>query len=638
LEIIRPRTVPSIVDWAPEHLIIPSKESPKLAGFFDWQYSPHLREPCNWFNDPFVRRITIMAGLQRGKTLFMMLCLCWVIANTPGPTMLVMTDENTLRRRMKRIRPLFAANDYLLAKLGGKSENLFLGEPTDLGDMMLVLAWAGSAAMMSDYPIQYEFLDELVLWNQMMHDLDLDPLGLLRGRQNTFAEDSKTVTVSSSGNVGDLLDTEYEDGDKCEYWIPCPRCGVWQIPIWHDKEQEGCHMMLDKDKAGDWLRLRDYEEGRHARYICPSCMHPWTDYGRAEVMQEGRWLPAGITMDRHGTPSAESQPTAYKSARIRAVMIHPRIGSLGKMAADWVRAMTKKKAGDVSGLKYFLNNHEAQSWKETQAETDESRLRTHMGEYRSEDIRLGKPVPWGVQAITISIDVHDNWFRVVTEGWGHLYEHWLLEATRIETSDTREADAYEPLKALLVKPWPAADRQWLLPSAVTIDTGYRPEPVKNFCRDNRQLVYRGNLLPIRGSPREMRRLYSKIPQDEVLMLYELNTKEYKDRLWRMLFETQQPGQGYMHLPADLSGDVVGELCSEHKLTVAGKPVWVPKKDGRDNHTWDCCGYGLFAADLIGVGLMKPLGLPPAAGTEKATPAPPEPAPQAPTRKIRTRYD
>lgn len=625
------------MDWAPGHLIIPAKESPKLAGYFDWQYSPHLRELCHWFNDPYVRRITVMAGLQRGKTLFMMLCLCWVIANDPGPTMLVMTDENTLRRRMKRLRPLFAANEFLLRKLGGRPDNLFLGEPTDLGDMICVLAWAGSAAMMSDYPIRYEFLDELVLWNQFLPDLDLDPLSLLRGRQNTFAEDSKTVIVSSSGNVGDLLDTEFEDGDQCEYWIECPKCSCWQIPRWYDKDQPGCYVYIDKDKSGDWLRLRDYENGKHARYICPSCMKPWTDYDRAEALQTGRWLPAGITMDRGGCPSAEIQPTAYKSARIRAVMIHPRIGSLGKMAADWVRGDVQMKAGNKAGLKFFLNNHEAQSWREERAETDEARLRQHYDTYRSDAIWQGKPVPWGVQAVTIQIDVHDNWFRVKIDGWGYGYESWTLAVLRIETSDTRETEAYQPLQPLLLRAWQKQDGEWLPPSAVALDCGYRPEPVKDFCRAWRHLVYRSNLLPVRGSPRVMHRMYTKIPQDIVLHVYELNTLEYKDRLWRFLFDTQVPGPGYMHLPEDITGDVVGELCSEHKLVIKGKPVWCPKKDGRDNHTWDCGGYGLFLADLIGVGTMKSPGQVPPPSVKPAPASPPAEPPEQ-TRKIRTRYD
>ena len=81
LAIIEPRQAPSIVEWAPQHLIIPAKESPNLSGLFDWKSSPHLREPCHWFNDPYVRQITLTAGLQRGKSLYMMLCAAWAMVH-----------------------------------------------------------------------------------------------------------------------------------------------------------------------------------------------------------------------------------------------------------------------------------------------------------------------------------------------------------------------------------------------------------------------------------------------------------------------------------------------------------------------------------------------------------------------------
>lgn len=599
---IEPRAVPSIVDWAPEHLVIPAKESPKLSGLFDWSHSPHLREPCAWFNDPFVRQLTLMAGLQRGKTLFMMLCLCWVIANDPGPAMLVMTDENTLRRRMKRLRPLFAANDWLLKKLGGREDNLFLGEPTDLGDMICVLAWAGSAAMMSDYPIKYEFLDELVLWTQTLVNVSLDPMSLLRGRQNTFTEDSKTVIVSSAGNVGDLLDSQFEEGDKCEYWVECPRCSCPQILYWHVPEQKGCYAVLDKGTDGDWLPVRDYETGRHARYVCPSCMHPWTDWHRAEALQTGRWLPAGVTLGRAGRVEGEIQPSAYKSARVRSLVIHPRIGSINRMAADWVRGQRAQKTGNIQPLKYFLNNHEALSWREEKAVTDESKLRPHIGGYRTDDTT----VPWGVQHVTIAIDVHDDWFRVVVLGWGFLFESWQIVALKIETGDTREHTAYAPLQRLIARPWVLADGTPMPPAAVVIDCGYRPDAVKGFCRANRGLVHGGNLWPVRGSPRPLSKMYEKRPDDKLLIVYDLNALMLKDQLWRHLFDAEKPGGGYMHLPADITPEILGELCSEHKMIVQGKPVWLPKKEGRDNHTWDASYYSLFAAHLVGIGTLGSL--------------------------------
>ena len=627
LDIVEPRDVPSIVDWAPANLMIPAKES-KLAGPFSFDYSPYLRGVCEWFNDPFVREIALMAPLQGGKTFCSLVCLSWLIEFAPGPTMVVMTDENTLRRRMKRLRPFFEVNPFLLRCLGGRADNLFLGEPTDLGAMMMVLAWSNSAATIADYPIRYIFADEIALWAATVGMTEIDALSQLRGRQNTYENESKLLKVSSGRNVGDLMDTEFEEGDRCEYWVPCGKCRFWHVMQWWDSDQPGVYAVLDKDKSGAFLAARDYEMGHHVRYRCPSCAKVWSDYDRAASVQQGIWLPAGVTMAAGGTIEGTIEPAAYKSGHIHGLMVHPALRSIKKMAAEWVKAQRALKAGDIGKLKHFINNQVGQSWKETRADTDESRLRQHIGTYPS------GTAPWGVQAIAISIDVHDNWFRVGIFGWGYLFEGWLLEAQRIETSDTRESEAYDILRSLLVRSWRSADGMYLVPSAVTIDCGYRPEAVKNFCRDNRQLVFNNNLIPVRGSPRRLSRLYTKSQADPTLVVYELNSLEFKNQAWRILFEVQKEGPGYLHLPRDVMGDVVGELCSEHKVIVKGCPTWVPKKESRDNHTWDVVYYNLFAAQLIGVGNMQALPESPPPPREAARPAEHKPN----RRTIRARYD
>jgi len=632
LAIIAPREVPSLAVWPEGELILPGIES-DAAGPFTYDLAPWERGICEALTDPFVREVTVSAPLQMGKTMIGMLWMCHVVRYEPANMIVVMADENTLKRRMKRLRATFKANPFLLEALGGSIDSFHIGEPTELGDMLLYLAWSNSDATMASDPIPYVIADEVALWSPFAGRSGIHGLNHLRGRTLAFPNRGKLLVISSPRNTGDDFDLQYQAGDRCEYWVPCPRCRYWHVMQWWDKDNPDVYVTLDRDERGDWLSLEAYESGRHVRYRCPSCTAVWSDYARAAALADGQWLPAGVTMGPGGAVEGEMPVTPYKSFHVDGLMGHPRLRSLRSMAVAFVRAQLALKGGRAEPLRHFQNNHRGLPWKETRAETDEGMLRRHIDAgYRSGE------VPWGVQAITIAVDVHDNWFRVKVDGWGYLYECWPIEIMRIETSDTRESEAYEPLRPLLVRSWQTADGQWLLPSAVTIDSGYRPSPVKNFCLDNRSVVWRGNLIPVRGSPRQMRRMYTKVPQDAVLMLYELNTVEYKDQLWRMLFEAQHPGPGYMHLPSDVGGDVFGELCSEHKLIVDGRPTWVPKKDGRDNHAWDCSVYSLFAATLIGVGMMKPLAERPAKQAHQApAPAPASAGPKH-TRKIRTHYD
>ena len=566
-----------------------------MAGPFSFEYSPYLREPCAWFCDPYVREITLMACLQGGKTLYSLLCMAWAIEHAPAHMMAVMTDENTMKRRMRRLRPTFAANPFLLRKLGGSIDNLHLGEPTDLPGMQLYLAWSNSAAAMADVPVCYIFADEVALWQGAVGVTQVDALSHLRGRQTTFERMSKLVKVSSPENAGDLMDTEFNDGDRCEYWVTCPHCGYSHTMKWYDSAEPAAYVELDKVK-GEFLRPREYEMGRHARYRCPSCGKVWSDYARAAAVAAGRFLPAGVTMGRGGAVEGEIVPAAYKSARITGLMVHPRLRSLGKMASEWVRSQQAVKAGNVGRLKRFLNAQLGQSWKETRAETDEAKALEHRGYYPS------GTAPVGVQAITVSIDVQVDHLRYGVWGWGYLYECWLIEAGRMETGDTKEIENYELARQLIVRPWPLAGTELVLPPAkAVIDCAYNTDVVLNFCRANAA----ANVSPVLGSPRVMSRTYARVPVDHIVTRYDLNLLTLKDMVHRLLFLTDVEGGGYLHLPGDVTPEIVGELCSEFKTMVKGRPQWVPKSEHRANHTWDLAVYGTFAAMLAGVGTLAP---------------------------------
>lgn len=416
-ELLEPRRRPSIVEWAPQNLRLPAKETDINPGLFQFRYSQFLAGICQWFNDPTVREITVMACTQAGKTVLTILCLAWILCVAPAHTMIVMPDENTVRRRLKaRLRPTFQANRMLMEKLGGRIENLLIGEPTVFDEMNLYLAWAGSAAVMADVPVCHIFADEVGKYSETTGDTEVDPLKLLRERQRTYRTKSKLVKVSSPDVVGDLMDTEFERGDKNEFWVPCHKCRFWHVmnvsPECFD---------IDKGPDGDFLDPDDYLNAgilhkSKARYRCPSCGTVWNDFAREEAVRSGIWLPYGQTMAAGGAIEGEASPTPYKSCRINAFMVHPRIQSIDELAALWVQAQRDKRARDLRALKHFNNSQLGRSWKETAREPDSNKLARLV-----ESWRMGI-APAGVQAVTIGFDVQADHIWYVVMGWGHLFE------------------------------------------------------------------------------------------------------------------------------------------------------------------------------------------------------------------------
>ena len=111
-------------------------------------------------------------------------------------------------------------------------------------------------------------------------------------------------------------------------------------------------------------------------------------------------------------------------------------------------------------------------------------------------------------------------------------------------------------------------------------------------------------------------------------------REMKDRLYRLLYETNTPGPGYMHLPADTTDEVFEQLASEEQRKVRSgshyDTIWV-QKGSRPNHLWDCSVYSAFAAEIAGARfLQNPNATVPAAKQTAEIK-------QAGMQKIRTKY-
>ncbi len=611
LAIIAPREVPSLAVWPEGELILPWIES-DAAGPFTYDLAPWERGICEALTDPFVREVTVSAPLQMGKTMIGMLWMCHVVRYEPANMIVVMADENTLKRRMKRLRATFKANPFLLEALGGSIDSFHIGEPTELGDMLLYLAWSNSDATMASDPIPYVIADEVALWSPFAGRSGIHGLNHLRGRTLAFPNRGKLLVISSPRNTGDDFDLQYQAGDRCEYWVPCPRCRYWHVMQWWDKDNPDVYVTLDRDERGDWLSLEAYESGRHVRYRCPSCTAVWSDYARAAALADGQWLPAGVTMGPGGAVEGEMPVTPYKSFHVDGLMGHPRLRSLRSMAVAFVRAQLALKGGRAEPLRHFQNNHRGLPWKETRAETDMERARRHVGLYAS------GAAPAGVQVVTVAIDVQVDHLRYAVFGWGHLFECWPIQFGRLETGDTNELRNYELARQLIVKPWPLADAEGMAlpPAAAVIDCAYHTETVLNFCRQNAA----SGVIPAYGSARRMSKPYGRSAIDGGLYRYEVNPLWFKDHVHRMLFVTGQAGGGYMHLPKDVTGETLGELCSEHKVMVKGYPMWVPKKEGMANHAWDTAYLNTFAATIVGVGLLGPYK-PPTPPKRKTHPKP-----------------
>jgi len=598
-EILRPHARPSLPDWMEGHYTLPAR-SEALPGQWKRDYVPYLLEPMVWFTDEFSEQITLQACTQGGKTIFLNGTMGYVVDCDPGPGMLVMPTKETLERRLAgRLKPMFEANDSLLRHLGGKIENFNIGKETVLDNMMLYIGWAGSPVVLSDVSLRYIWIDEAAL--HAIDTGDVDYLTLIKRRTRGFRGRWKEVVTSSPKKKGSRFDLEYEAGDRCQWWPKCVHCGKH-----HRNSFE--HIKIDRDKDGKFLDPEAYKDGRHARYCCPTCGATWTEYQRWRSMAAGQWCPEegwidddGMICMPDGYRGEHVPPRKHHSVRIPSWLLHPVVTTIGDVVAGFVAAQNAVKAGDTTLLEDWRNNEAAETWEARRHEPTLEPLRDHIDQSYRDGF-----VPPGVQAVVLTIDVMGDYFWYAAIGYGHMFEAWLLQESRIESGDTEQAEAYQHLDGLIERDWVTAGPNPLYfpASLVVIDAGYHTDAVIDWVRGRRAGGF-DRLWPVAGSRHVTGSTYRRHKVDEQLIRYDLNVNRLKDRLFRQLFKTVRPGPGYYHLPGDITDDVLAHLVAEHSIddpkSQNGGTIWVPKAKHLPNHVWDLLVYGAVAAEIVGVG-------------------------------------
>ncbi len=584
------REIPSLADWAEDRYILPP-ETAALSGPWSHDYVPFLLEPMQWLSDMATRQVTVCACTQSAKTELGNILIGRTVDVNPAPTLIVMPRESDANRRIAtRLRPMFKSTPSLLRHLGGKIDKLNIGKETILDNMILYIAWANSPAALADNPVCIVILDEAAKFPPST-GREADPYSLSKKRQRTFRARSKLLIMSSPVGEGDLFDAEFQKGDKNEWFARCSCCGVSHI-------MKQVNLKLDKTKAGSWLDPEAYRAGGHAKYICPACSKSWNEYQRWEAVTSGRYAPWGCTVDPAGNIVGKVPVTSHHSCRVTAFMLHPVFQTMDDLAGDWADAIMAKKIGNVKPLQDYINSQLAEPWKETEKATSKKQLQSHIGTYKK------STVPAGVQMLSCGIDIQIDHVWVSVDGWGYLSEVWSIFEGRLETGDTKELENLDVLRRFLKTTWVSAiDKElkfWITLSA--IDTGYRPEVAKDFCAQCKELY----VIPVRGDDSVRTRPFRAVKiAGGTMIRYDLNVKEYKSRVYRLLFESSVPGPGYWHLHADTNEETLNHLTAEEQRTIRSRRrqryelVWALKKEHRANHIWDCKVYSSFAAEQLG---------------------------------------
>ncbi|MBW2673915.1 MAG: phage terminase large subunit family protein [Deltaproteobacteria bacterium] len=588
-DMLVPAARPTLPDWAEEAVYLP-KGVTDFPGFFSFDYAPYLRGPAEALTDNFTREVWLQSPTQAGKSFLSYLLFAYTLVVRALNFLLVLPDEPTAKKRMRRLRRLCKANPDLLAVLGGQPETLNIGEPTSLERMEVIIAWAHSASALADVSTPIICADEVGKYPASVGK-ESDPISLFRHRQERLSSISKLLAGSTAVWVGDLFDREFRSGQLFEYHLICPYCDRFFLP-------DNDNMILGKDGQGEFLPPERYEadrENKLAWFECSLCHERYTDADRALATQGGRWVPRGAEIAADGTLSREPPPAVRKSFHIHMWAIHPQFQPIWRLAAGWVRAIAALRIGNRLPLQDYRNSVQGLPWEIKAKVPKASELAQNVGDYAEGTL------PWGVQFVTAAVDVQLDHVWVMVKGWGYGAETWLIVYTRVNTGDTSILQNWRPVEQFLSRAWPSAgagqpDQPICLAG---IDCGYHKETVQDFVRMTDLPA-----IAVRGEDSVTKRTYNVVHEKETgATRFDLNTNALKDRVYHAYYETD-PGPGYGHLPHGTTEEVFEQLASEEKKFVRKGmreiAVWVKKGPHVANHALDCDVYATAAAEIAGL--------------------------------------
>ncbi|MCK9603559.1 MAG: phage terminase large subunit family protein [Candidatus Omnitrophica bacterium] len=582
-----PATDLPLSEWAEENRILDPINS-GLSGPWRNQVTPYLRGIMDAMVDERIEEVSCVKATQMGLTEAALNLLLWIIAEDPGPTMLVYPrKEDCVAIFDHRIKELLRVNPvasrHLSARRADKKK-----ESIVFDRMVLYFGASTAAADLASKAIRWLILDELDRYATWVPG-EGSPLQIVRKRQRTFWN-RKILKFSSPTTVDNLIWQEWLASDRRRYWVRCPGCGTWAWTTW-------ANIRWPKE-------VRDPDEVKRdllAWWECQTCRAKIRDRSieRERLIDGGKWAPEDARSGKDGPVGGTYR--AHAGFHLPALL--STWSSWSDLVAEWLEAQT-----DTDKLQAFINTQLAEAWEENVRSWSESDLRGLCLNYPSGH------VPEGARFLTAGVDVQLDHYFFVVRAWGEKWESWLVDHGRVESLLELETRVFDGA-------W--SGRQVDL---VLMDSGYDAWTVYDIA------AARGDLIrPTKGidSAKPIPYQATRVDRNKVtgavypggLLLWLINVGVWKDKIMRfrsrpavVLEAVGRVGgeaPGGWHLPIDVSDDYLAQVVGEKRVQERNRKtgrvrwVWRPKYRGMPSHYLDCEVLATVAADMLGVGSDAP---------------------------------
>jgi phage terminase large subunit GpA-like protein len=449
----------------------------------------------------------------------------------------------------------------------------------------LASSGANSPGELSSRPARRIVGDEIGRWPLSAGE-EGDPWGLLEARVTTFWNSlmmaGSTPTIEGECRITKL----WENTDRGRWHVRCLHCDALFAMRWRD--DEGQYLLRwERDDDGEPIAGTEF-------YACPHCGAEATEGDKPEMMARG-----GLHIER---------PEIVDRRGFRLDGLLSPWFTWTQMAQKFSEA---KAAQDT--LKTFINTRVGEAFAPPSERISVDGLMA-----RAEP--MPDLPPW-VGAVTLGVDVQQDRFELLPVGWGAGERCAVLPPERIWGRIDAAETVTEAVEAIL------AQRSGMIPAAVCVDTGYRPEiawAIVDRLRARRVMAYGIKGMddlgrPIISEPSSKGRKGVRNP-------YLVGTNTVKDSI-EARFRADPDGPKGVAFSDGIDAESFAQLTAEEKRVqlVNGRPRKVWKlRPGMRNEMLDMLGYAIGALHARGPRFLVSLGQL-ADDRAKAPPPPPEPA-------------
>lgn len=631
----------------------------------DWSpdATPYMVEPLDCMGSRLYDAVIFAGPARTGKTNALVDgYVAYKIDCDPGDGLIVQISEEKAREfSKKRIDRMLQNSPELAKRLSPRGHDNNVHDKTFRAGNYLGIKWPSKNVLASsDYQFvlitDYDRLDENI-------GGEGDAFTLGSKRTQTFGSTGMTLAEGSPGR--EVVDLDWERPKDCPHMAP-PTTGI--LDLFNQGDRRVWYWQCQEHSCRKWFTPTMENFNLQARQaFCPHCGTLVEPSQKRAMNIAGRWVPEGCELTTEGALVG-----TRRSARIASFWMEgpsAAFQSWTSLAEKLARAEeTYNQTDSQETLKAVINTDWGRPYLHRRAEVQRSSQQLMDRAEQTER----RTVPPGVRFLTATVDVQggkERRFVVQVHGWGAHREMWVVD--RFNIKDDRGPKGDEPPRqispATQPEDWDLLTRDVLNRSyrladgsgrrmpilAAGVDTGGEGDGVESVTSQayewfrrlrkdglqSRAFLFKG------GSSKTTNRIRKTWPDNTGrknrkskargdVPLYILGTDLLKDAVAAMM-DRNNPGAGYMHIPAWLGRWWYDELTYEVRDPATGK--W-SRPGKRPNEAFDLCVYNLALFVLLKCEVIQWDAPPPWAAPWDENPLIIDPnsdgAPLAPTQKQR----